>query len=332
MSKLVCIPLPPGWRDVSGGLPYELARFVPEPNQAGGVLEIALRPDLQGTKRPRGTADLRKLAFALAKSHGTQDWKGESIDHTTVGRSLEISFELPKRAVLEVWYYLPSKDKGLPVIQVTYITRRSADGYPCFDQRLAARKIADGLYLAAPPRRAKTDADPLPWYRVVAPRVKRRRRREQILGKTRPQILRGFKESRGYWEGERRLRCWGETVAVWINRAYDDDEEPTDRQLELLETILHRDGDLRPEFERLVGKWYKEYYEFGPDALQLKRPGDIWKLVEKGETTLVIRADPPRKAVEFYLYPGCDFEPTEGVAVRYRNWKAVWVGYQSAAD
>jgi hypothetical protein len=52
MSKLVSIPLPPGWRDVSGGLPYELTRFVPEGSESGGVLEIAPRPDLQGKKRP----------------------------------------------------------------------------------------------------------------------------------------------------------------------------------------------------------------------------------------------------------------------------------------
>jgi hypothetical protein len=81
-----------------------------------------------------------------------------------------------------------------------------------------------------------------------------------------------------------------------------------------------------------VGKWYKDFYEIDPRNLQLERPADIWKLVEKGQTTLVIPSRPSRKAIEFYLFPGCDFESEEGVAVRYRSWKATWVGYQNAAD
>jgi hypothetical protein len=81
-----------------------------------------------------------------------------------------------------------------------------------------------------------------------------------------------------------------------------------------------------------VGKWYRDDYEIDPRNLQLERPSDLWKLVKKGATTLVIPSHPPRTAVEFYLFPGCAFEPTEGVALRYRNWKATWVGYQAAAD
>ncbi len=329
MSKLVCISLPPGWRDVSGGLPYELARFVPDTSECGGVLEITLRSDLQGKKRPRTDADLRKLAFAVGKSHGTRDCWRENVGVSRVGKSLLLDFSLPKRALLAVWYHLPSgKDKNVPVIQVTYTTRR----YPPVDEWTAARKIAGGLFLAAAPRGREPDGERVPWYRVVAPPVKRHKRREQILGKTRKQILRGFEKSSGYWEGRRRWPAWGESVGVWIYYDDEEDAEPTDRQLKLLEAILHYDGDIRPEFERIVSQWYKDYYESDPSSLHLERPGDIWKLIEKGETTLVIPKNPPRKAVEFYLFPGCDFEPEEGVAVRYRSWKAVWVGYQGGAD
>jgi hypothetical protein len=327
MSKLVCIPLPPGWRDVSGGLPYELTRFVPEGGRAGDVLEIELRSDLQGRKRPRGEAGLRKLAIAFGRSRGAREWWGETVGKSRVGPLLELNFRRPKSARMDVWYHLP-QDKGLPVIQVSYTTHRQ----PGTAELTAAYKIANGLFLTAAPRGREPDGALLPWYRVVEPRVKRRpKRRKEILGKSGAQILRGFEyvEGLGHWEGRRRLPSWGETVDVWINC---DDEEPTDRQLELLETILRYDGDLRPEFERKVGKWYKDFYEIDPRSLQLERPADIWKLVEKGETILVIPSRPLRKAVEFYLFPGCDFEPEEGVAVRYRDWKATWVGYQNAAD
>jgi hypothetical protein len=153
--------------------------------------------------------------------------------------------------------------------------------------------------------------------------------------KTRKEILRGFEYGRSVincWDGRRRLPGWGEVVDVWISA---DEQGPSDRQLEILEMILTYEGDLRPEFERKVARRYKEFYEPDPDDpdpinRRLERPADIWKLVEKGEAILVIPEDPPRKAVEFYIYPGCNFEEEEGVAVRYRNWKVTWVGYQSA--
>jgi hypothetical protein len=162
---------------------------------------------------------------------------------------------------------------------------------------------------------------------------RRPKQRPQILGKTRQQILRGFEYQKGlsHWEGRRRLPSWGETVGVWIC-CDDDNDEPTDGQLELLQTILRYDGDLRPEFERKMSKWYQKYYEIGPRSLQLERPSDIWKLVKEDATTLVLPSKPPHRPVKFYLFPACAFEPTEGVAVRYRNWKAVWIGYQVAAD
>ena len=116
-------------------------------------------------------------------------------------------------------------------------------------------------------------------------------------------------------------------------------EQPSPKQVELLESIVLYDNNLREEFVKKVFTYYKRdvygtFVAFGENgeeiqeqlAPKIKAPDEIWKLLDK--PYIFIPDQSLYRESTFALLFECRWDAEHGFGVLYRNWKIVDIGQQ----
>src|SRR5262245_8637586 len=139
-----------------------------------------------------------------------------------------------------------------------------------------------------------------------------------------------------WWEAERHVPCWGDTLPVQIAAPAGG---PSPRQVAVVRAALTFPGDLRAAAEPALFEYYKRevegttgYVEGGVDvtaqrAPQLQNPSEVWGLLHDFRIYIPSLRE-GRSEIILELHAECSWDEDHGLCVLFRDWQAALVAGQ----
>jgi len=149
-------------------------------------------------------------------------------------------------------------------------------------------------------------------------------------------LISSFEREEYWWTKEIPCAFWGgEPVHIHID-VEDWEPSPTSSQVAILDAMLKRQNDFRPEFEaELFDRYKKEIYgyatyyspergEYGKDEITppLSESSEIWSLIDDPEVWIKFVADDDwDKHIRFILGFECHWDEEHGLRIEVTDWK-----------
>jgi len=149
-------------------------------------------------------------------------------------------------------------------------------------------------------------------------------------------LVESFDREKYWWQKDVPCPFWGgESLPVHIH-IKDWEPSPTDSQLKILEGLLTRSKDFRPQFESTffehyqkeiygsVGHWSKKEGWHGMDELTppISEPAEIWPRIGSPSVWIsFVENDEWDGAIRFVLSFGCPWDEEHGLSIEITDWE-----------
>lgn len=148
-------------------------------------------------------------------------------------------------------------------------------------------------------------------------------------------------EDEDVWIARAKVPCWGNESLTIRLPTEEEGAEASERQLAALAALLAHEGDLRPQFEREVFRYYagvvygsfSVFDDEGEDIAEeyappLEEPSDVWSLLGQPRIYLNPWVPNPEK-VTVELSMECRWDPEHGFGALYEDWELTQLGGDS---
>lgn len=147
-----------------------------------------------------------------------------------------------------------------------------------------------------------------------------------------PHVVDSFKREQYWWSGELPFPMWGGNSLRTYVYVEDWEPRPTPAQEAVLDDILNRDADFRPDFATALLAYYKKH-EWGyrwvdyvraalaPIGLGLK-PKHMWSLIDTPSVWVPHVENSEWDGIKrFHLRFECDWDEEHGLPVEISDWQ-----------